>query len=441
MHRFAIRIFASAAFLFAAPLSSARAADDTGTATPSFKTGDVLGFDKIEELKPFLPKELWANRDFFFYEGMQMEIGPFHADYSAAPPYLAATQKFAGQAKLGPDNSLENYTAGQPFPIDKIDCKGDPEAGAKIIWDFHYRWTQQSGTSSFYYSYWDRGEELPLYYEGTGGGVMLSHRSEPSLAEEGGDMFRGETRTGASGAEVTAPFDARGIMLLSYRYKDSDKPVADARNDDTWVYVPTLRRVRRISTAQRTDAISGTDFTFDDLFSFNGVVPQYSWKCLGEQDVIAPMNTKVKGYPYVKDQNFGPYGLSFASDRWELRHAVIVRMDPRNADHPYAWKDIYLDKETLQPLYSFAYDQKEELWKIIYHNHRWSQDESLTGKWFEPWEDVPEPRIVSVVSDTIINVQTGTGNRIEFWDAGGKPIGNKAQIRRYIDVGRLTRGR
>ena len=71
----------------------------------------------------------------------------------------------------------------------------------------------------------------------------------------------------------------------------------------------------------------------------------------------------------------------------------------------------------------------------------WSEDESLTGKWFEPWEEVAEPRIQSVVSDTIINVQTGTGNRIEFWDAAGKPIGNKARIRRYIDVGRLTRGR
>ena len=254
-------------------------------------------------------------------------------------------------------------------------------------------------------------------------------------------MFRGETRKNAGGAEVTAPFDARGIMLLTYRYKESDNALDKARNDDTWVYVPTLRRVRRISTAQRTDAISGTDFTLDDLFSFNGVVPQYTWKCLGEQDVLAPFNTKVKGYPYVKDQNFGPYGLSFANDRWEMRHAVIVRMDPRNVEHPYACKDIYIDKETLQPLYSFAYDQKEELWKILYHNHRWSGDETLTGKWFEDREELPEPRVVSVVADVIINVQTGTGNRIEFWDAGGKSIGNKAQIRRYIDVGRLTRGR
>src|SRR4030042_5774115 len=118
------------------------------------------------------------------------------------------------------------------------------------------------------------------------------------------------------------------------------------------------------------------------------------------------MNTKVKGYPYEKDHNFGPYGLSFANDRWELRDAWIVRMTPKNVDHPYHHKDIYIDKQTLNPLYSFAYDQKEELWKILWHNHRWSQDESLTGVWFPGWEDVPDPRAVVVVADIIANGQT-----------------------------------
>lgn len=434
------RSLALALLVLAAATPGARAQDDAGGAPP-FQEGDVLGIGDVDKLRPYLPKEVWSNRDFFFYEGMKLEIGPAFADYAPAPVYQQATERFRGQPKLGPDGSLENFTAGQPFPMADIDCAGDPDAGSKIMWDFHYRWSPISGVSSFYYSYWDRGEELPLYYEGSGGGVQLSRRSEPELLAQGGDLFRGENRKTASGAEVTAPFDARGIMLLTYRYKESDLPPAKARNDDTWVYVPTLRRVRRISTAQRTDAISGTDFTLDDLFSFNGIVPQYDWKCVGKQDVLAPANTKVKGYPYVKGQNFGPYGLSFASDRWELRHAVIVRMVPKNADHPYSRKDIYLDVQNLQPLYSMAYDQKDELWKIIYHNKRWSQDESLTGTWYQSWDEVPEPRINAVVSDTIINVQTGTGNRIEFWDSGGKPIGNKARIRRYIDVGRLTRGR
>ena len=46
-----------------------------------------------------------------------------------------------------------------------------------------------------------------------------------------------------------------------------------------------------------------------------------------------------------------------------------------------------------------------------------------------------------VVSDIIVNIQTGTGNRIEFWSSNGAPLRNKGRIRRYIDVGRLTRGR
>ena len=421
---------------------SAGAQDDAGGVGPSFKTGDVITLDKIESIKPYLPPEFWSNRDFFFYEGMQLTVGPFYEDYSASAEYLAATQKFRGQSKIGPDGSLENYTAGYPFAPEEIDCTGDPDAGTKIIWDFDYQWEGDGSDASFYYSYWDRGEELPLYYEGSGRTIILSHRVEEQyLNKNKGDIFRGEKRKNAFGVEVTAPFDARGIMLMSYRYKSSDAPRADAKNDDTWVYVPTLRRVRRISTAQRTDSISGTDFTFDDLRSFFGIPPQYEWTCLGEMDIMAPMNTSQKAYPYEKDHNFGPYGLSFANDKWEMRHAWKIRFTPKNPDHPYHHKDIYVDKNSLTPLYSFAYDRKEELWKIIWHNHRWSGTD-LTGKdWYVGWNGVEEPRDTRVVSDIIANVQTGTGNRIEFWDNQGMPYKSKGKIRRYIDVGRLTKGR
>jgi len=421
----------------ATPLSAEP--QDADASVAAFEEGDVIPFEQIEKLKPFLPEEFWNNRDFFFYDGMQLEIGPAQRDYSPAPEWNEMTERLRGQARIGPDNSLENWSTGFPFPQDEIDCLGDPQAGVKIIWDF--RAPGGDGEAHFFYSYWDRGEKLPLYYEGTSASVRLAHRFEKKFEKNGFDIFRGEKRKFAYGAEVVAPFDARGIQLLTYRYKSSDGPRADARNDDTWVYVPTLRRVRRISTAQRTDAISGTDFTLDDLRSFNGIVPQYEWTCLAERRILAPMNTKVKGYPYDKDHNFGPYGLSFADDRWELRDAWVVRMKPKNADHPYDHKDIYIDKQTLQPLYSFAYDQKGELWKIIWHNHRWSEDESLTGEWYPGWDEVPNPRAIAVISDMIANVQTGTGNRIEFWDAHGTPMPSKGKIRRYIDVGRLTKGR
>jgi hypothetical protein len=439
------RWLAALALLVPALASGQERAEDVVPGVP-FKEGDVITFDKIDKLKDYLPPEFWKHREFFLYEGMQMEVGPAFRDYSETKVYLDATQKYASKATLGKDGALEGYVAGRPFP-GQIDCKGDPQAGLKIIWNFVKRWNGDGAASNYFYSYWDRGEQLPLYYEGTAKVIQLAFRPEPYYLETDGDIFKNEKRTSAFGIEVDAPFDARGILVMTYRYKAADAPRDKAKNDDTWVYLPDLRRVRRISSAQRTDAVAGTDFTFDDLVSFSGIPPQYEWTCLGEQDVIAPFNTKVLAYPYDEEHNFGPYGLSYADDRWELRHGWIIRFDPRNDDHPYAYKDIWIDKQIYEPLYSFAYDRKKELWKIIWHNHRWSEDwhkgdpRAKDGDWYKGWEAVEEPRDLRVISDTIVNVQTGTGNRIEFWNSQGTPLPTKGKIRSYIDIGRLNKGR
>jgi hypothetical protein len=435
------------------PLMAA-AQESTEDAVPGvpFQEGEVLSFEQLDKLKDYLPPEFWENREYFFYEGMEVEIGPFFRKYGAADAFDKATEQYRGQSTIGKDGALGNYTAGLPFANEDIDCKGDPDAGVKIIWNFNKGWSGDGAASTWSYTYWDRGEQLPLYYEGTAKAIGLKNRVEAQYVENGRNIFKNEKRLSAFGIEVEAPFDARGILIMSYRYESANGPLDEAKNDDTWVYLPDLRRVRRISTAQRTDSVQGTDFTMDDLRSFSGIPPQYSWECLGEAQIIAPFNTKTLAYPYRDDYNFGPYGFSFANDRWELRDAWIVRFDPKNDDHPYHHKDIYIDKETYEPLYSFAYDRKKELWKAIWHNHRYSDDwngatpettdpKAKDGNWYPGWEGVPEPKEVRVVSDIIVNVQTGTGNRIEFWDGHGTPLPSKGKIRRYIDIGRLNKGR
>jgi hypothetical protein len=424
-------------------------AEDVVPGVP-FKEGDVIKFSDVNKLKDYLPKEFWENREYFLFEGMEMTIGPFFKDYPVAPEYAALTDKFEGQPKIGRDGAIENYTAGVPFP--QVDCKGDPQAGVKAIWNFVKRWEGDGSQSNWSYTYWDRGEQLPLYYEGTAKFIFLTHKVEPEYVANGYSVFPNEKRREIQGVEVEAPFDARGILVMTYRYVAGDAALDQSKNDDTWVYLPDLRRVRRISTAQRTDSVQGTDFTRDDLRSFDGMPPQYEWQCLGEANVIAPMRSKKYAYPYTGDYNFGPYGFSFANDNWELRKALIVRFDPRNEDHPYSRKDMYIDKETFEPLYSFAYDRKEELWKIIWHNHRYSEEgngdgmeaknpQSVNGAWYTGWAGVEKPNDIRVVSDIIVNVQTGTGNRIEFWNNHGMPLESKGKMRRYIDIGRLNKGR
>ena len=100
--------------------------------TTPFKEGDTISFDQIEKLKDFLPPEFWTNREFFFYEGMQLEIGPTLRRYGTADIYAASSEKFKGKAKIGEDGALVEYTAGLPFTAEALDCKGDPNAGAKI---------------------------------------------------------------------------------------------------------------------------------------------------------------------------------------------------------------------------------------------------------------------------------------------------------------------
>ena len=101
-----------------------------------------------------------------------------------------------------------------------------------------------------------------------------------------------------------------------------------------------------------------------------------------------------------------------------MRKAIKIRFTPTSADHPYKYKDIYIDTNSMEPMYSFAYDRKGELWKIIWHNKVWSDNPDSRGLQALSGRRCP-PRDLTVVADVIVNVQTGTGNRIEFWDRTG----------------------
>ena len=57
------------------------------------------------------------------------------------------------------------------------------------------------------------------------------------------------------------------------------------------------------------------------------------------------------------------------------------------------------------------------------------------------WDGVADPRDLTLVSEFIANVQTGTGNRIEYWNNSGTPLKSKGQVRRFVEISRLTRGR
>jgi hypothetical protein len=416
----------SVAASIASAQTAAVASEDAVPGIP-FKEGQVLGMDEIGRIKDYIPEPFWENREFFFFECITMEIGPFYKEYPVSEGRKAANAKFGGQARIGRDDSLENFTMGKPFAVV---APSDPQAGAKHAWNFEYKHDALEGKASFFFSYWDNGEQLPLTFEGNAWGIRLANR--PDHMDRNGDIFDQEKRMGAGGIHVTGPTDYRGIRLLGYAYKAADLPRDEARDVDVWVYIPDLRRVRRISGSRRTDPVAGTDMIPEDTGGFNGLVTHFTWEYVGEVDVLAPLDTRLRGYPYSKDVNFGPYGFSLANDVWQLRKAIVLDMFPKER-HPYKRKRLWLDKETYYCLFAAAYDRRGELWKLIYMNHRWSEREDQPGR-------IEGINTFLRTSDIVVNTRIGTGVRIDHYDVQPTRL-RRGKIRRLTDIGRLAQGR
>jgi outer membrane lipoprotein-sorting protein len=59
------------------------------------------------------------------------------------------------------------------------------------------------------------------------------------------------------------PPEVKGVGFLSWSYPDKD--------DDQWLYLPELKRVRQISGSSRKQSFQGSDFSYDDLQLFDDV--------------------------------------------------------------------------------------------------------------------------------------------------------------------------
>ncbi len=57
----------------------------------------------------------------------------------------------------------------------------------------------------------------------------------------------------------TSPADVRGTSFMSFSYEDEEK------QDDQWIYLPALKKVKRISSSSSNNSFMGSDFTYDDI--------------------------------------------------------------------------------------------------------------------------------------------------------------------------------
>lgn len=138
-------------------------------------------------------------------------------------------------------------------------------------------------------------------------------------------------------------------------------------NDDDWLYLPALKKVRRIATKDKGGSFMGSDFSYDD-------VGRHSW----EED----FNSELSGL-----------------EKYNNHDCYILEHTPQNPeDISYRKIKRWIDKENFYSLKTEYYDLHGDLLKVLYS----SEFEKIEGFWITK---MMEMKNVQKGSKTIIEIK------------------------------------
>jgi len=115
------------------------------------------------------------------------------------------------------------------------------------------------------------------------------------------------------------PKDVKGTAFLSFSHTLSD--------DDQWLYLPALKRVKRISSSNKSGPFMGSEFSFEDLSSFE--IEKYNYEYLSDERVNNIDSYKIIQYPV--DKNSGYTRRLVWVDKLEYRLQKVEFYDRKNA--------------------------------------------------------------------------------------------------------------
>jgi hypothetical protein len=104
-----------------------------------------------------------------------------------------------------------------------------------------------------------------------------------------GETLEGSDSNGKSLLEFISPVDVKGTKLLTHSHKVKD--------DEQWLFLPSLKRKKRISGGARSGSFMGSEFSFEDLS--NGSVEKFNFDLINETEsewTLKRVSKKRSGY-------------------------------------------------------------------------------------------------------------------------------------------------
>jgi len=123
-----------------------------------------------------------------------------------------------------------------------------------------------------------------------------------------------------------SPGDVKGTGFLAWDYDDPQK------DDDQWLYLPALKKSRRITGSSKNDYFMGTDFTYDDM---------------GDRNVDEDTHTLLR------------------EEEVEGHACWVVESKPKNEDYMYSKRVSWIRQDALVALKVDFYDRRGSLLKTL----------------------------------------------------------------------------
>lgn len=170
------------------------------------------------------------------------------------------------------------------------------------------------------------------------------------------------------------------------------------KEDDKWIFLPSLKTTRRIATAERTKSFVGSEYTYNDM-----TIRKFE----DDEHVMLDENASMK--------------ISGVNEQlWKIKSTPIA-----NKNVEFAYRIQYIDKEFYLPLYVEYYDKND---KMIKHNliekHQYVTSE--TGKKYAM-------RMVNLITNDVNGRQSRViVDKVQF----DKPISDRYFTQNWLNTGK-----
>ena len=171
---------------------------------------------------------------------------------------------------------------------------------------------------------------------------------------------------------ITQPTAVKGLAILTWTFTDTGK------EQNTWLWLPSLQKVRKISASEDDDAFMGSDLTVQD---------------------VSTRRFEDETYTLLGSKTFEGYTVEHTGDvKFKGASCFVVEAVSVKPQWYYDKRVVWIDKETGGNIFEEYYDRRGRLFKSIFRDWVWLD---VNGKKY-PIQDLVEAKDIRTGHRTVV---------------------------------------